>query len=41
MGVHERQQRILAELRLHGSLSAADFAQRTGVSPMTVRRDLR
>lgn len=41
MGVHERQQRILAELRLHGSLSAADFAVRTGVSPMTVRRDLR
>ncbi|MFE5775340.1 LacI family DNA-binding transcriptional regulator [Brachybacterium sp. NPDC056505] len=41
MGVHERQQRILAELRLHGSLSAADFAARTGVSPMTVRRDLR
>lgn len=41
MDVHERQQRILAELRLHGSLSAADFATRTGVSPMTVRRDLR
>lgn len=41
MDLHERQQRILAELRLHGTLSAADFAARTGVSAMTVRRDLR
>lgn len=41
MDLHERQQRILAELRLHGSLSAADFASRIGVSAMTVRRDLR
>ncbi|WP_335977441.1 LacI family DNA-binding transcriptional regulator [Streptomyces sp. CA2R106] len=36
----QRQERILAELRVHGSLSATDFAAREGVSAMTVRRDL-
>jgi len=41
MDLHDRQQRILAELRMHGTVSVADFAQRIGVSPMTVRRDLR
>ncbi|WP_176505417.1 substrate-binding domain-containing protein [Curtobacterium sp. 314Chir4.1] len=35
-----RQERILAELRVHGSLSASDFAEREGISAMTVRRDL-
>ncbi len=35
-----RQERILAELRVHGSLSASDFADREGISAMTVRRDL-
>jgi DNA-binding LacI/PurR family transcriptional regulator/DNA-binding CsgD family transcriptional regulator len=35
-----RQERILAELRVHGSLSASDFAAREGISAMTVRRDL-
>jgi len=36
-----RHERILAELRVHGTLSASDFAAREGISPMTVRRDLR
>jgi DNA-binding LacI/PurR family transcriptional regulator len=36
-----RQEKILAELRVHGTLSASDFAVREGISPMTVRRDLR
>ncbi|WP_328468943.1 LacI family DNA-binding transcriptional regulator [Streptomyces sp. NBC_00448] len=36
----QRQERILAELRIHGSLSATDFAAREGISAMTVRRDL-
>lgn len=36
-----RQDRILAELRVHGTLAATDFAAREGISPMTVRRDLR
>jgi DNA-binding LacI/PurR family transcriptional regulator/DNA-binding CsgD family transcriptional regulator len=36
----KRQERILAELRVHGSLSASDFAEREGISAMTVRRDL-
>lgn len=36
----ERQQAILRELELRGTLTVADFAARTGVSEMTVRRDL-
>ncbi len=36
----QRQDRILAELRVRGSLSATDFAEREDISPMTVRRDL-
>ncbi|MBF4604375.1 substrate-binding domain-containing protein [Curtobacterium sp. VKM Ac-2884] len=35
-----RHERILAELRVHGALSASDFAEREGISAMTVRRDL-
>ena len=41
MELSQRHERILAELRVHGSLSAADFAERMGISTMTVRRDLR
>ncbi|MFC5132925.1 DeoR family transcriptional regulator [Paeniglutamicibacter kerguelensis] len=36
----ERQNRILRELALRGSLNAADFARSLGISGMTVRRDL-
>ncbi|GAA1332204.1 substrate-binding domain-containing protein [Brachybacterium rhamnosum] len=41
MNVPGRQERILMELRMHGTVSVADFAARMGISPMTVRRDLR
>lgn len=41
MDLSQRQERILSELRLHGSVSATDFAERMGISAMTVRRDLR
>jgi len=41
MELPQRHERILAELRIHGSLSATDFAERMGISAMTVRRDLR
>jgi Transcriptional regulators len=37
----ERHQRILRELELRGSLESTEFAQRTGVSGMTLRRDLK
>ncbi|ROP60630.1 substrate-binding domain-containing protein [Curtobacterium sp. PhB115] len=40
MHPNRRQERILAELRVHGTLSASDFADREGISAMTVRRDL-
>lgn len=40
MDLSQRQERILAELRLHGSISATDFAERMQISAMTVRRDL-
>lgn len=36
----DRQQLILRELALHGSLNAAEFAAKLGASGMTVRRDL-
>ncbi|MFE4195587.1 substrate-binding domain-containing protein [Paenarthrobacter sp. NPDC056912] len=36
----DRQQLILRELALHGSLNASDFAAKLGISGMTVRRDL-
>ena len=36
----DRQQLILRELALHGSLNAAEFAAKLGTSGMTVRRDL-
>ncbi|QAY62090.1 DeoR family transcriptional regulator [Xylanimonas allomyrinae] len=35
-----RQDAILRELELHGSMSVTRFAERHSVSPMTVRRDL-
>lgn len=35
-----RQDAILRELELHGSMQVTAFASRHGVSPMTVRRDL-
>lgn len=40
MDLHERREAILVELRLHGTVSVADLAERHQVSPMTVRRDL-
>ncbi|MFD8571107.1 substrate-binding domain-containing protein [Streptomyces sp. NPDC059639] len=40
MHPHPRHERILAELRIHGSLSVTDFARREEISAMTVRRDL-
>lgn len=36
----DRQNLILRELALRGSLNAAEFARRMGISGMTVRRDL-
>lgn len=36
----DRQQLILRELALHGSVNAAEFAAKLGTSGMTVRRDL-
>nr|WP_314213322.1 substrate-binding domain-containing protein [Pseudarthrobacter equi] len=36
----DRQNQILRELALRGSLNAAEFAKRLGTSGMTVRRDL-
>jgi DeoR/GlpR family transcriptional regulator of sugar metabolism len=39
-GAHERQARILAQLRLVGFLSITELARDLGVSHMTVRRDL-
>lgn len=36
----DRQARILHELALKGTFTSAEFARRTGVSIMTVRRDL-
>ncbi|MCD4851794.1 substrate-binding domain-containing protein [Arthrobacter sp. AK01] len=36
----DRQQLILRELALHGSLNAGEFAAKLGTSGMTVRRDL-
>ncbi|WP_233494255.1 substrate-binding domain-containing protein [Renibacterium salmoninarum] len=36
----DRQNQILHELAIHGSLNAADFARKVGTSAMTVRRDL-
>ena len=36
----DRQQLILRELSLHGSVNAAEFAAKLGTSGMTVRRDL-
>ncbi|MEV7607112.1 substrate-binding domain-containing protein [Paenarthrobacter sp. NPDC089322] len=36
----DRQQLILKELALHGSVNAAEFAAKLGTSGMTVRRDL-
>ncbi len=36
----DRQQLILRELALHGSLNAGEFAAKLGTSGMTIRRDL-
>lgn len=36
----DRQNQILRELALRGSINAAEFARRMGISGMTVRRDL-
>lgn len=36
----ERREQILRELELRGSVTVAEFADRTGVSGMTLRRDL-
>ncbi|MCR1162875.1 MULTISPECIES: substrate-binding domain-containing protein [Micrococcaceae] len=36
----DRQQLILKELALHGSLNAGEFAAKIGTSGMTIRRDL-
>ncbi|MBD8217721.1 LacI family DNA-binding transcriptional regulator [Microbacterium sp. CFBP 13617] len=36
----ERQQAILREVELRGGVTVSDFASRTGVSGMTIRRDL-
>jgi DNA-binding LacI/PurR family transcriptional regulator len=38
---HRRHELILEELRLRHSLNAAEFAEKIGVSGMTIRRDLR
>lgn len=40
MIVAERREAILRELRLRGTLRVAEFANRLGVSPVTLRRDL-
>ncbi len=40
MLTEDRRGLILRELRLRGSLNVAEFAQRMGISGMTVRRDL-
>ena len=40
MLTEDRQNQILRELALRGSLNAAEFARRLGISGMTVRRDL-
>lgn len=40
MLTEDRQNQILRELSLRGSLNAAEFARRMGISGMTVRRDL-
>lgn len=40
MLTEDRQQLILRELALHGSLNAGEFAAKLGTSGMTVRRDL-
>ncbi|REJ06827.1 DeoR family transcriptional regulator [Microbacterium bovistercoris] len=40
MIAEERRERILREIVLRGRLEVADFAQRTGLSGMTIRRDL-
>lgn len=40
MLTEDRQNQILRELALRGSLNAAEFARRKGISGMTVRRDL-
>jgi DNA-binding LacI/PurR family transcriptional regulator len=37
----ERHDAVLRELRLRGTLGVAEFAGRLGVSPVTLRRDLR
>jgi DeoR/GlpR family transcriptional regulator of sugar metabolism len=37
----ERQRRLLQHVRVHGSGNVADLAEALGVSPSTVRRDLR
>ena len=36
----ERHSKILSEIEVRGSVSAAEFACRVGVSGMTIRRDL-
>lgn len=36
----ERKEAILRELRLRGSLAVAEFSDRIGISPITLRRDL-
>lgn len=36
----KRHERLLREIRLHGSVTVTEFAARAGVAPMTVRRDL-
>lgn len=40
MHPEERHQAILRELRAQGSLRVSDFADKIGVSPITVRRDV-
>lgn len=40
MLAHQRQERILEQVRLHGGVRVADLVEMLGVSDMTVRRDI-
>ncbi|HEY9522955.1 MAG TPA: DeoR family transcriptional regulator, partial [Thermopolyspora sp.] len=40
MSVQERHQTIIEALQTHGRVTVAELSARTGVSEMTVRRDL-
>lgn len=37
----DRRERLIAELRVNGMLRATDLADRLGVTPVTIRRDIR